>query len=251
MSPLPAKLIVRFGPHPNQEYPLPEHTVTIGREPINDIVMNDPEVSRRHTRISYRDGQFLAEDLGSTNGTFINGRRLTGPSPLFHGDIVDLGDSISFTFHDPAGAGGSATMIDSPGSGRGQPEQMARTEMIQQSSPRQSAAWQPASQPAARQPARETYYPVTPVEEPYDPTERITGPMPPTPVRPVQGGGRSSTRIVVGCGCLLLLATVFCIATFFLLDSYNGGVLLYCGPLRGLWEAILGATSIAQQCATV
>jgi hypothetical protein len=218
MSPASAKLIVRFGPHPNQEYPLPQHTVTIGREPINDIVMNDPEVSRRHTRISFRDGGFMAEDLGSTNGTFVNGRRLAGATPLHHGDIIDLGDSISFTFHDPASAGMGATVIDS-----GQP--MPRTEYVPYSGPRQPAA-----------------YP----QQQYDPTERVTGPMPPAPAP----RRTSSARILVGCGCLFLLATFLCIATILLLDSYNNGVLLYCGPLRPIWEAILGVARVVQQCGT-
>jgi hypothetical protein len=233
MSPASAKLIVRFGPHPNQEYPLPSHTVTIGREPINDIVMNDSEVSRRHTRISFRDGEYQAEDLGSTNGTFINGRRLSGPTPLHHGDIIDLGDSISFTFHDPGSAGYGATVIDS---GIARPDQMGRTEYIPYSGGHAQSASRPAAQPA------------TAYEQPYDPTERVTGPMPPAPAgRPRTSNG----RIIAGCGCLFLMATVLCIATILLLDTYNNGVLLYCGPLRPLWDAILGAGSVAQQCGTL
>jgi hypothetical protein len=224
MSPATAKLIVRFGPHPNQEYPLPEHTITIGREPINDIVMNDPEVSRRHTRISFRDGGFLAEDLGSTNGTFVNGRRLTGATPLHHGDIIDMGDSISFTFHDPASAGMGATVIDS-----GQP--MPRTEYVPYS--------------GSRQPAPASY--AAPQPEAYDYTERVTGPMPPAQAAPQR---TSSVRIVIGCGCLFLLLTILCISTILLLDSYNNGVLLYCGPLRSFWEAVLGVSRVVQQCGT-
>lgn len=227
MSPASAKLIVRFGPHPSQEYPLPQHTVTIGREPINDIVMNDPEVSRRHTRISFRDEGYVIEDLGSTNGTFVNGRRLVGATPLHHGDIIDLGDSISFTFHDPGSAGMGATVIDSG-------QAMLQTEYVPYSGPRPSAV--PAT-PAA---------PVYSAAQPYDPTERVTGPMPPAPAQ----RRTSSTRILVGCGCLFLLLIFLCIATVLLLDSYNNGVLLYCGPLRSFWEAILGVSRVAQQCGT-
>jgi hypothetical protein len=225
MSPASAKLIVRFGPHPNQEYPLPEHTVTIGREPINDIVMNDAEVSRRHTRISFRDGGYFAEDLGSTNGTFVNGRRLTGPTPLHHGDIIDLGDSISFTFHDPASAGMGATIIDS-----GQP--MARTEYVPYSGSR------PPVQPAGY---------AAPQPQAYDYTERVTGPLPPAQAAPRR---TSSARLLVGCGCLFLLTVFLCLTTLFLLDFYNNGVLLYCGPLRSMWEAILGTSRVIQQCGT-
>src|SRR5690606_31475637 len=47
-------------------------------------------------------------------------------------------------------------------------------------------------------------------------------------------------RILIGCGCLLVLACVLCVGTVFFLDSYNQGQLLYCGGLRPFWETVLG-----------
>lgn len=67
----------------------------LGREADEDGRLgDDPELSRRHARISRaRDGQLLVEDLGSTNGTFVNGERIRGPTAVNTGDTVALGDT--------------------------------------------------------------------------------------------------------------------------------------------------------------
>lgn len=92
------RLVVRHGPNPSQEYPLVLSSNIIGREPINDVVFPDPEVSRRHARIVAQNNNYYIEDLGSTNGTFVNGRRISSVTRLSNGDIIDLGESIRLTF---------------------------------------------------------------------------------------------------------------------------------------------------------
>jgi len=92
------RLIVRRGPQPNQIYPLDKSIVTLGRDITNDIVINDPEVSRHHCRLTQGGGGFTMEDLGSTNGTFINGQRLTGARPLAPGDMVGLGETVTLAY---------------------------------------------------------------------------------------------------------------------------------------------------------
>jgi hypothetical protein len=71
---------------------------------------DDPEISRQHARIS-RDpqGQLVVEDLGSTNGTFVNGQRITGPQVLNPGDSVQMGRSTLSV--EGAAGGGQATAI--------------------------------------------------------------------------------------------------------------------------------------------
>jgi pSer/pThr/pTyr-binding forkhead associated (FHA) protein/tRNA A-37 threonylcarbamoyl transferase component Bud32 len=54
-------------------------------------LQDDPELSRRHARISAANGGFMVEDLGSTNGTFVNGRRITAPEPLSTGHEIKVG----------------------------------------------------------------------------------------------------------------------------------------------------------------
>lgn len=66
---------------------------TIGRHGC-DVVLADPEVSRRHARIRQLDAGPAVEDIGSSNGTFINGRRIQGITPLSAGDRVRFGRTI-------------------------------------------------------------------------------------------------------------------------------------------------------------
>jgi len=73
------------------EFPLKEQgPTTIGRDPANDIVLEDTTVSRRHAQIERQDGDVVLTDLGSSNGTFVNGRRVQ-QAPLRPGDEVVIG----------------------------------------------------------------------------------------------------------------------------------------------------------------
>lgn len=65
-------------------------TATIGRSSANDIQIAEQHVSRQHAVISYRDGIFMVNDLGSSNGTFVNDNKVEEPFPLFAGDVVRL-----------------------------------------------------------------------------------------------------------------------------------------------------------------
>jgi len=63
----------------------------IGRDPQADLYLTHASVSHHHAEMSYVDGAWLLTDLGSRNGTRVNGWRLAGPATVGHGDIVDLG----------------------------------------------------------------------------------------------------------------------------------------------------------------
>src|SRR5882762_2247779 len=63
----------------------------VGRDPECDRLINDPAASRRHCAFTLRHGRVWVEDLGSRNGTFLNGARLHGAQPLSPGDRLDLG----------------------------------------------------------------------------------------------------------------------------------------------------------------
>jgi hypothetical protein len=65
--------------------------VVVGRSPGADIVLGDDFVSGRHMRVSPAGDSAIAEDLGSTNGTILNGKRLTVPTTLRIGDTIDIG----------------------------------------------------------------------------------------------------------------------------------------------------------------
>ena len=93
------QLVVAQGPRPGQVFELPRSTVSIGRDPGNQVVINDPQISRQHARITPQGGLMVLEDLGSTNGTMVNGLRISGPHTLAHGDQIGLGDNVMLTFY--------------------------------------------------------------------------------------------------------------------------------------------------------
>jgi sigma-B regulation protein RsbU (phosphoserine phosphatase) len=74
--------------------PIEKPVTTIGRSSINEIVLGDKSLSRRHVRILREGEGLLVEDLGSRNGTFLNGERLTAPQPLQEGDRITLGGCV-------------------------------------------------------------------------------------------------------------------------------------------------------------
>src|SRR5262245_21119621 len=78
--------------------------VTIGRVQGNDIILPKGNVSKRHSRIVLKDGKFIIVDLKSTNGTYVNGRKITSPLVLKETDKVYIGDFI-LTVEEGAGEG--------------------------------------------------------------------------------------------------------------------------------------------------
>ena len=67
---------------------------TIGRDPASDLTLDDGEVSARHARVTNRDGDLWVEALGSTNGTYINGQRISGTVQVRPHDLVRIGRSL-------------------------------------------------------------------------------------------------------------------------------------------------------------
>jgi hypothetical protein len=95
-----ARLIVERAPGhtPGMEYDIGEGAV-LGRGDQAEIRLEDPFASSRHARLLRQGGVIVLEDLGSTNGTYLNEELLSGPAPLHRGDRVRIGDS-EFTFLD-------------------------------------------------------------------------------------------------------------------------------------------------------
>jgi hypothetical protein len=75
----------------------------IGRADDVDLCLDDISVSRRHALVAYLDGGWVVTDLGSRNGTWLNGWRLPGPAPIGPGDRLDLG-SCRFVVVDKSAA---------------------------------------------------------------------------------------------------------------------------------------------------
>ena len=92
--PSSAWLVARSGARANKEFGLQRNENLIGRDGSqSDIVLDDSTVSKQHAKIRYENGQFVLYDMGSTNGTFVNNRRIQRQA-LMDGDDVRFGNVI-------------------------------------------------------------------------------------------------------------------------------------------------------------
>lgn len=96
----PPSFVILAGPNAGLVHPLKTKTVTIGRDLSNDIVVSDPEVSRFHIKLRWIETSFEVEDLGSTNGTLLNGAHLPAATPtLLHAnDVVQVATLVEFRY---------------------------------------------------------------------------------------------------------------------------------------------------------
>ncbi|OKK18286.1 hypothetical protein AMK16_18285 [Streptomyces sp. CB00455] len=91
----PTKLVVSEGTLTGTTVALAGQTITLGRAHDSTIVLDDDYASSRHARIyPDRDGQWIVEDLGSTNGTYLDRTRLTTPTPIPPGAPIRIGKTV-------------------------------------------------------------------------------------------------------------------------------------------------------------
>src|SRR5438270_3240947 len=150
--------------------------ITIGRVDDNHICLPKGNISKKHTKIVHRDGKIIVLDLKSTNGTYVNGKKLTGPQVITPQDQIYIGDFILNV--DP---GGGAPLDDLP------PEDLAADQApYEEPPPKQHYDEQPAEEP----PPEEALPPEEPPAPAYDepPPEPEAEPTraspPPTPMKP-------------------------------------------------------------------
>jgi DNA-binding response OmpR family regulator len=97
-----------FADPTGREHLLEDETINIGRGVENDIVVTSRRVSREHAQVRREGRRAILIDLGSTNGTFLNGERVLAPVELRDGDSVSIGDVV-LAFHDP-----ESTFLETP-----------------------------------------------------------------------------------------------------------------------------------------
>lgn len=169
MSTSAFRLFMQTGPSPGTVYELTRDVVMIGREVNNEIIIGDPQVSRQHARLTRTAEGYALEDLGSTNGTFVNSERLAAPRVLKAGDLVGLSENVLLVY-EAVVSETEATVVKTP----------------------EVEAPAPAVEP--------------PVEAPQDqPVERVV--PPPAMPEPRTGGGIQRWALA-GCGCLLVIVVV-------------------------------------------
>jgi hypothetical protein len=180
------QLLVKQGPRAGQSFDLDKPIITIGREAGSDIVLEDPQVSRHHARLTLQAGVYVVEDLGSTNGTFINEQRLTGTRPINPGDVLRLGDNVVLSVAGSLGEG--ETVV-----GHGQTPTM----------PPSFGAPPPPPPSFSAPPPPPPSFGTLP---PPPPMAYGASPLPPAPPK------KGTSCWVWGCGCLVLIFVLIVLA---------------------------------------
>lgn len=218
------RLILQSGSGAGTEYPLEKAELFLGRDLSNDIVINDPEVSRRHARILMSGMTYTIEDLGSTNGTFIRGQRLGAPVVLKPGEIITIGEKVLLKFDviDP-----NATVA------------AFRTPV----QPQAATVVPPAPVYTPPQPVVPSYPPVQPAPPVYQPVQPAVAPVY-APVAPVVTGMQPQSPVKKKKGWLVALLVVigillvFCIIPWVIIDATNSYCALFPGILNALQPGV-------------
>lgn len=88
-----AWLLATTGPSKGRTFAIPTNGATVGRLPENGVYIPDQRLSREHARIEFREGSYILSDLGSRNGTALNGSLVSTPQTLTSGDTIELGSN--------------------------------------------------------------------------------------------------------------------------------------------------------------
>jgi len=159
------------------------------------IVINDAEVSRRHARMELRGATYVIQDLGSTNGTFVNGSRVSGIQVLNSGDAVSFGEGVVLAYESAEDV--NATILS----------EKAPQTVIQQTTP----APAPASVPA-------------PIPVPAPPPPPVfSGQVPagPIPMPPAAAPKKKKFPVWLIILIALLLILCVCLGFFLIIDQFS------------------------------
>lgn len=208
------QLTVKKGPSLGKKFELSKDKITIGRDANHDITFDIKEVSRKHASIVRRGNEYFVQDLGSTNGTFVNKKEVKGQYHLQPGDVVMLSDDIYMEFgaqYDP-----DATMVAPPSFS----SEAEKTEYaLPKVSP--SPAPSPPSPPPSSRPSS--------APSPRQSNEQYAGRIPASPeVGPDfldEEDENKKTWLWAGLGCLAIVIFLVVVGVV-LFDALN----LYCTP---------------------
>lgn len=146
------RLTVIKGFNKGEVFPLEENEVIIGRGEENGIVLNIAEISRTHSVLTRGEEGYLIKDLGSTNGTFVDKKKIGGKYLLKPGDTIMLGDAIYLTYQ--ADADPDETLVAPRPVEIGAPDD---TVVTQKPAAREKTSY-PAAPPQQMKPAVEILY---------------------------------------------------------------------------------------------
>lgn len=220
------------GPSPGTIFALPDRGLTIGRDPLSDFLINDPEISRQHALLTKTPtGEFRIQDLGSTNGTFVDGERLESePLTLRPSNVITMGGEVTIVFRErttaePAGTGkeNDSAPIDkdeAPDSSDSESESAVAGQQVEQDGPSEEIEVTEPDIPA-EQPLREVNQPQPVDQSPAQQPEIINTAEDidqPGQIEPDGSEGLSANLIL---GLMLLL--LCCCLSLLVFLIYSGG----------------------------
>lgn len=201
------QLVMKSGPTPGKVFELIKDEMVIGRDTTADLTISDAEVSRKHARFFKQGATYMLEDLGSTNGSYVNGQRLIGPHALKNGELIMFGENVGLVFE--------ASSFDMDATIAAGPGQFETPPPIVKPSAQDTAAQQPVRPQTWEQP----------VSEPAFVGQVPDGPSEPPLETGIEKKSNTRTWILAGCGCLLILCCVVIVGAV-AFDNMN----LYCQP---------------------
>jgi predicted component of type VI protein secretion system len=206
-------ITMQVGPEPGMTFGLDKNSILLGRDPVCDVLVEDSEVSRRHARLIAQSGGYVIEDLGSTNGTFVNEQRIRSMVPLKAGTTFRLGETITFSYAAiPADKTETRDFAATPPSPSQRIPSPKRVGLASHPVPMRAAA--------AKAPSHATSEPAAiPVEIPVSEPEIVA---PPSRLRPRRKGLRLpifSRGWLTGCIVVALLGVCGATAAFWYIDA--------------------------------
>ena len=190
------QFVMQSGPVVGKVYPLEGDEISIGRDNTNTVAISDAEVSRRHARMELRGSAYVIQDLGSTNGTFVNGSHVSGMQALNPGDTVSFGEGIVLAYESNIDLNATVLSSKSPQT------------VFQQPAPELTSI--PASTPA-------------PVFKPT-PVPAYSGKVPAGPVpMPAPAAAKKKKKFPIWLVIVIVLLLIICVCVgfFLVLDQLN------------------------------
>lgn len=220
------KLVLQSGPEAGTEFVLEKPELYLGRDVNNDIMINDPEVSRRHARFIRQGENYIYEDLGSTNGSFVLSQRITTPVLLTPGTTITIGERVVIYFAvnamDPSATVAAPRIKSAPAS--------AVPPAVPVAPPAQTPL-PPAPPPM------QAYPPPPPVNSSPSsayPPPPMPGTIPPPPIVPKPTAEKKNSKGVVVLLIILGVILVFCVIPWIIVEVTNS----YCSLFPGIFNAI-------------
>jgi len=242
------RLILKSGIGRGTEFPLEKTEIFLGRDLSNDIVINDPEVSRRHARLVLTGNAYAIEDLGSTNGTFLRGQRLTAPVVLVPGENITIGENVLIGYEFiPLDPDATVAAFRRPVPSASQPVQPVapvpeyrppapptppqytpQPVVTPQYTPPQPPVPQYAPPPVAQSRPVASVAPVAPAQQGYAPIPPPGQYIQEPPLKKKRSGWLMALLVVIG------ILLVFCIIPWLIIELTNS----YCALFPGIFNAI-------------